>query len=120
MNSGSDSNRVVIEKINEAFALGNTDVLSRYLSNESRWQIISISTISGKTNILRALGKEELASLPEITVKHVITEGDTVVVESSGVAMRRSGQPYTASYRDVYKLEEGMITEFTTYVIESD
>lgn len=115
----SEQNKQLIEKINEAFANGNTDVFSQYLSSDTRWNIISISTITGKGNIMSAMDKQELESLPQITVKNVLAEGDTVVVESSGIAKRKTGLAYSASYRDIYRLEDGKIKEFTTYVIES-
>src|SRR5688572_16454049 len=105
----SEKNKELIEKINEEFANGDTYLFSEYLSQDTRWNIISVSTISGKKNIMNALGKQELETLPQITIKSVQAEGDTVVVESSGIAKRKTGCAYCASYKDVYRLEDGLI-----------
>lgn len=115
----SEKNKELIQKINEAFAKGDVDVFSEYLSDDTRWNIIGISTIIGKSRIMNAMEMKELESLPVVTVKNVVAEGDSVVVESTGKATRKVGPPYNASYCDVYRLKDGKIEEFTTYVIET-
>ena len=115
----SEKNKELIQRINEEFANGDTYLFTEYLSPDIKWNIISVSTISGKKNILNAMEKQELETLPQLTIKSVQAEGDTVVVESSGIAKGRSGCTYCASYKDVYRLEDGLIKEFTTYVIEA-
>jgi uncharacterized protein len=115
----SQENKELIQKINDAFARGDTEYLSDYLAENARWNIIGISTIVGKQNIMKALEIHELESFPDVNVNHVIAEGDSVVVESTGKANRRAGGTYKASYCDVYRFKNGKINEFTTYVIET-
>ncbi len=115
----SEDNKELIQKINEAFAKGDTEYLSAFLTDDTRWNIIGISTVIGKSNILKALEMQELETFPDITVNNVVAEGESVVVESTGKAIRKSGTTYRASYCDVYRLQDGKIKEFTTYVIET-
>ncbi len=115
----SIKNKELIQRINQAFADGDIDFFSNFLDEDTRWNIIGISTITGKHNIMKAMEKEELEAFPEVSVKNIIAEGDSVVVESTGKAIRKTGAPYHASYCDVYQLRDGKIQEFTTYVIET-
>jgi ketosteroid isomerase-like protein len=111
-------NKELIQMINEAFARGDTERLSDYLAEDARWNIIGISTITGRKNIMKAMEIQELEKFPEITVNHIVAKGDSVVVESTGKAFQKAGGIYSASYCDVYRFKDGKIKEFTTYVIE--
>jgi ketosteroid isomerase-like protein len=62
---------------------------------------------------------KEFETLPEITVRNISAEGDIVMVQSTGKAIGKTGKPFDASYCDVYRLQNGKIKEFTTYVIET-
>ena len=115
----STENKALIQKINEAFAQGNTDFFLHHLAEDARWNIISISTITGKDNIEKNMEVQGLETFPVVTVKNVTEQGDSVVVESTGNASRKRGAGYTASYCDIYRMENGKIKEFTTYVIET-
>lgn len=109
----------IVKEINEAFANGDVGSFDRYLAEDTRWQIIGISTITGKTNIMNSLGKNDLQEVPFVTAKEFTLEGSSIIVESRGQATRKSGSTYDAVYRDVYILENGKIRELTTYVIET-
>ena len=115
----SEKNKAIIEKINEAFAGGNIDFFSAYITEETQWNVIGISTLIGKKKIMGALQSKELESPPVVTVRNVVAEGDSVIVQSTGNAVRKTGESYQASYCDVYRLKNGKIKEFTTYVIET-
>ncbi|MBC7947805.1 MAG: nuclear transport factor 2 family protein [Chitinophagaceae bacterium] len=119
MTTVADYNKELIDKVNEAFARGDTEYFLSCLAEDARWTTIGISTINGKSNISQAMAMRGSDSLPEVTVRHVMSDGDSVVVESSGVATRREGAPYRSTYRDVYLVKDGKIKEFTTYVIET-
>ena len=115
----SIENKELVQKINDAFAKGNFQYLSQYLTEETRWNIIGISTVIGKEEILKALEMQDLENFPDVRVHHVVAEEDSVVVQSTGKAVKKTGRPYRASYCDVYRLTNGKIKEFTTYVIET-
>jgi ketosteroid isomerase-like protein len=115
----SAKNITLIKKINQAFAEGDSDFFLNCLADDAKWTVISISSIIGKENISKALKTRTLEKLPEITVNDISSEGESVIVKSTGIAESKTGYPYQASYNDVYRLENGKIKEFITYVIET-
>jgi ketosteroid isomerase-like protein len=61
----------------------------------------------------------ELENFPVLSIKNVISEGDYVVVESTGrteTDTERSGNPF---YCDIYRFKNGKIQELTTYVVDT-
>jgi ketosteroid isomerase-like protein len=114
----SAENKELIQRINKAFSEGNTEVLLENLADDACWNVIGITSIVGKKNIAKEMQKHDFETTPVVTVKNIIAEGDAVMVESTGRATRKTGIPYMALYRDVYRLKDGKIKEFTTYVIE--
>ena len=115
----SAKNKVLIQQINDAIVNGDMDFFSSCLSENARWTIVSVSSISGRDNILAAMQSKGLESVPAVHVNNIIAEEETVTVQSSGIARRQSGGAYHASYCDVYRLADGKIQEFTTYVNDS-
>lgn len=61
----------------------------------------------------------EAENFPAFTVTNVVAEGDCVVVETTGEATRKTGERYRAHYCDIYHLKNGVIHEFSTYVVET-
>ena len=114
-----DKNKLLLHKINEAIANGNIEFLAQCFSEDTRWNIIGISTITGKDNILRAMENHQLDPAPQVTVKTIAEDGNSLVVESTGSSARNIGSSYRASYRDVYLVEDGKIKELNTFVIDT-
>ena len=115
----SAKNKKLIKKINEAFSKGDTEFVLDNLADNIRWNIVGLPTISGKGDFLKTMEMFELENFPDITVKNIIGEGDYVVVESTGTAVTKTGQPYNPAYCDVYLLKDGKIQELTTYVVDT-
>jgi hypothetical protein len=58
----------------------------------------------------------QLESFPVITLKNVISEGNLVVVESTGKATTKAGKPYNQSYCDIFRFVGEQLQEITTYL----
>lgn len=104
------------KEICEEFAKGNVAFFRKYLSETINWNILGNGTITGKKNVMDTLGMIDFESYPVITIKTVIAEGDMVVIESTGKATTKKGNPYYQTYCDVYHLKKGKIQECTTYL----
>lgn len=70
----------------------------------------------GKAQVLEVSKMLRLESFPEVTLKNVISEGNLVVVESTGKATTTEGQPYNQSYCDIFRFVGEQLQEVTTYL----
>jgi ketosteroid isomerase-like protein len=104
------------KKICEEIAKGNLEFYEKYLANDVQWNIIGDVLINGKDKVIERAGMPELDAYPVITIKNIVAEENMVVVESTGEAALKNGQPYHQTYCDVYHFKDGKIIEFTTYL----
>ena len=104
------------KKISEEFAKGNLEFAKAYLVDDIKWNILGISPIVGKDEVLEVSKMLQLESFPVITIKNIVAEGNYVVVESSGKAKTINGNPYNQTYCDVFRFDEEKLQEITTYL----
>ena len=109
-------NNQLFIKISKEFAKGNLEFVEAYLANDIKWNILGDSPITGIQQVLEVSKMQQLESFPVITIKNIVAEGDYVVVESSGEAKTKNGNPYNQTYCDVFRFTEGKIQEITTYL----
>ena len=109
-------NIILLKKISEEFAKGNMDFVLPYLAEDIQWNIIGNETITGKEQVLEISKMLQLETFPVITIKNTVAEDNHVVVESTGVATTREGQPYNQTYCDVFLFRNDKLQEITTYL----
>jgi ketosteroid isomerase-like protein len=102
--------------ISTEFAKGNMAFVSPYLADDIQWKILGEDPIVGKDQVLEVSKMLQLESFPVITVKNVISEGNLVVVESTGKATTKEGKPYNQSYCDIFRFVGEQLQEVTTYL----
>lgn len=105
-----------IKQISEEFAKGNLEFASAYLANDIKWNILGNNPIIGKEEVLEVAKMLQLESFPVITIKNIVAERNTVVIESTGKATTKSGKPYNQTYCDVFYFESEKLQEITTYL----
>jgi uncharacterized protein len=110
------SNKQLLKKISEEFAKGNLRFVEAYLAADIKWNIVGEETIVGKEQVLELSKMTQLQSFPVIKIKNIISEGDYVVIESTGEAKTIKGKPYNQVYCDVYRFENEKLQEITTYL----
>jgi ketosteroid isomerase-like protein len=104
------------KEICEEFAKGNLDFSAIYLAEDIKWNILGNSPILGKVQVLEVSKMLQLESFPVITIKNIVTEGDYVIVESTGEAKTKNGKPYNQTYCDVFRFNEGKLQEINAYL----
>ena len=104
------------KEISEAFATGNYKFAEAYLADNIVWNILGENPVVGKDAVLEVGKLSQLESFPTITIKTVVSEGNYVVIESTGEANTKNGQPYNQTYCDIYRFSEGKLQEITTYL----
>lgn len=108
--------------MNEAFFIGNREFILTHLADNIKWNIVGMPPITGKEDFLKVMEIMESAvgGFPGIQIKNIISEGDYVVVESSGSSKNIYGKSFSPSYCEVYRVKGEKILELTTYVIDAE
>ena len=112
----TEMNRQLLKEISEQFARGNMEFVAPHLADGVRWNVLGEETIVGREQVLEVSKMLQLQSFPRITIKNVVSEGDFVVVESTGEATTNNGKPYNQSYCEVFRFADGELREITTYL----
>ena len=110
------SNKQLLKKISEEFAKGNLGFSEAYLAEDIKWNVLGEDTIVGKQQVLEASKMAQLQSFPVIKINNIISEGDYVVIESTGEAKTIKGKPYNQAYCEVYRFVNEKLQEITTYL----
>jgi ketosteroid isomerase-like protein len=110
------SNKQLLKKISEEFARGNLSFFEEYLAEDIKWNILGEVTIVGKEQVLQLSKMTQLQSFPVIKIKNIISEGDYVVIESTGEAKTIEGKSYNQVYCEVFRFDNEKLQEITTYL----
>jgi uncharacterized protein len=86
------------------------------LADDIKWNILGENSITGKQQVLEVSKMIHLESLPIITIKNIVAEGNYVVIESTGEAKTKKGTQYNQTYCDIFRFNEGKLKEVTTYL----
>ena len=113
------TNRKIIERIYKTVKENHKNNYLKYLADDVKWNIIGLSTISGKNNFLKIMDLLEFKNFPFGEIKNIISENDFVVVESIGKNDNNSQKYNDISYCDIYRIKNGKIQELTTYIIDT-
>ncbi len=119
----TEANRTLIEGIFAELGRDNPLPFRDALADDVRWTTRGSSVWSrpfvGKATVLNELlgpVRTQLVARVHLTVRRVIADGDHVVVEATGQAMTKAGQPYNNEYCFVYRLAGGRIVEVIEYL----
>jgi ketosteroid isomerase-like protein len=110
------SSKQLLKKISEEFAKGNLRFSETYLAEDIKWNILGEHTIVGKEQVLELSKMAQLQSFPVIKIKNIISEGNYIVIESTGEAKTIKGKPYNQVYCEVYRFDNEKLQEITTYL----
>ena len=110
------TSKQLLIKIAEEFVKGNLEFAKAYLAENIKWNVLGENAIEGKQQVLEISKMSQLQSYPVITIKNIIAEENFVVIESTGKAKTKSGQPYNQHYCDIFKFENERLQEITTYL----
>ena len=120
---GAAENKKLIQDAFAAWASGNGGAFFALLADDVRWTVIGTSPVSrtytSKNGFLEGAAKPlnaKLAGPIQPTVRNVIAEGDTVVLQWDGKATSKAGKPYNNSYCWVMKIANDKVIEGTAYI----
>ena len=120
--SGQESKKIVEDAFG-AMSRGDHEGFMQRLSDDVRWTIMGTTrysgTYAGKQQLVERLLTPIMADLEsgiQQNVQNVIAEGDTVVVQTQGESMTKSGKPYNNTSCLVIRVADDKIAELTEYL----
>jgi len=119
----SAENKKLMQDIFAEMAKGNGKLFVDSLADDFTWTIAGATkwsrTFRGKNSVVNDLLKPLFAQFADTytaTPKRFIAEDDLVVVEFSGRATTKKGQPYNNNYCCIYRIADGKLKEMTEYL----
>ncbi len=116
----SSKNKEVIEKVNAAFAEGNSEGFLSFCAEDVEWTMVGEKKLKGKEAIREFMLsiKHSEMQLPQFTVDAVIAEGDSVVAYGDMTMKDESGEVVPYSYCDIYLFKNDEITQLQSFVVK--
>lgn len=120
---GVTENKQLIQNMFAELAKGNAEAFLDNMVDNFRFTVIGTTKYSGVYNrkkefIEKVLGplSAQLEGGLTITPQNFIAEGDSVVMQSSGKSITKTGKPYENTYCHVFRIANGKVTEVTEYL----
>jgi uncharacterized protein len=114
----SETNKQIVEKINESFTQGNSEGFLENCSEDVVWSMVGETTKEGKTAIREWMSQMEGTEPPKFTVDEMIAEGDSVACRGDMTMKDEKGVDGKYSYVDFYRFRDGKVTELNSYVVK--
>ncbi len=114
----SESNKNIVNEVNEAFANNRVEDFLKHCSDDIVWRMIGEKTTSGIKEIRDWMSQMEGAEPPKFTVDEIVAEGDSVICRGEMTMKDQSGDEGKYAYCDSYRFRNGKITELDSYVIK--
>lgn len=117
-----DTNTAVIQQAFEDWRQGRGGVFE-LLAEDAEWTVAGVSPVSATYDSKQALFEEavepihaQLSTPITPRVRHILAQGNSVVVLWDGSAIAVDGSPYNNSYAWHLVLENGTITHVTAFL----
>ena len=114
----SETNKQIVEKINESFTKGNTEGFLEQCTDDVVWSMVGETRKEGKTAIREWMSQMEGTEPPRVTVDEIIAEGDSVACRGDMTMKDEKGVDGKYSYVDFYRFRDGKVTELNSYVVK--
>ncbi|MDC6390592.1 nuclear transport factor 2 family protein [Maribacter sp. PR1] len=113
----TDTNKIILQKANEAVSKGNYEEFLQYCTDDTKWIFVGDQILNGKEAVRKWMLNEYIEP-PQNEVKHLIAENDYLTAMGQITVMNESGKGIQYSYCDVWKFRDGKMAELMAYVIE--
>jgi len=114
----SDKNREIVEKINAAFAEGNTEGFLGECTDNVEWTIVGDKTVYGKDNIREFMKEMEGSEPPAFSADRIIAEGDSVACYGKMTMKGEDGNAADYEYCDLYGFTGDKISWMRSFVVK--
>ena len=116
----SQKNKGIIEKVNAAFAKGNTEGFLSSCSEDVEWIMVGDRTVRGKDAIRQWMASMGPMEPPQFTVHNVIAESDFVTAYGDMTMQDKDGAVVPYAYCDIYHFRGDKIVALSAFVIKTE
>lgn len=113
-----NNNKVIVEKVNAAFAKGDTEVFLEHCLDNVVWNMVGEKTTKGVKAIREWMASMGGMEPPKFTVDTMIADGDFVACYGDMTMKNKTGSSEDYSYCDVYRFSGDKIAELRSFVVK--
>ena len=117
----NEENVKIVEQAVQAINNGDSEALLALFADDIRFWMPGTTPVScrieGKEKFLGIFAQvaERLDKMVELEVTNMIPAGEWVVMEATGDALTKNGEPYRNTYCHLWKIADGKVVAFTEY-----
>ena len=108
----------ILLKGNAAIAEGNHEGFLQFCTEDTEWNFIGEQILKGKDAVRQYMDKT-YKEPPQVTVDHLIAEGDFLTAVGEIVMKNEAGTAIHYSYCDVWRFENDQLAELKAFVRET-
>lgn len=112
----AETNKDLVKKVNASFINNDQESFIACCAEDVKWHM-NTHTVAGKDGIRNIL-KENTAMCMEITVTDMIADESGAVCHGITYMQNTKGEKMSALYCDVYRIENNMINELSSYIVD--
>ena len=113
-------NKQVVERYLEGFRRSDHEQILSCLTDDIVWTVFGAFRLQGKAAYDAAIEGAGFVGSPELHVVRMVEEGDTVMAELTGSALREDGTTLRMAMGEVFVLRDGLICERRAFVVPLD
>ena len=110
-------NKQVVERYLEGFRRSDHEQILSCLTDDIVWTVFGAFRLQGKAAYDAAIEGPGFVGSPELHVVRMVEEGDTVMAELTGSALREDGTTLRMAMGEVFVLRDGLICERRAFVV---
>lgn len=114
----SANNKLVLEQANAAVTRGDYEGFLSFCTDDTVWTFVGERALRGKEAVRRWMAEAYRQGPPELTVDHMIAEGEFVTAVGVVTTKAENGKATSFAYCDVWRLQGGKLAELQAFVIE--
>jgi len=110
-------NKQMVERYLEGFRRSDHQQMLSCLTDDIVWTVFGAFRLQGKEAYDAAIEGAGFVGSPELHVVRMVEEGDTVMAELTGSALREDGTTMRMAMGEVFVFRDGLICERRAFVI---
>ncbi|AWM39491.1 SnoaL-like domain protein [Gemmata obscuriglobus] len=113
------NNKSVLEQANAAVTKGDYEGFLSFCTDDTVWTFVGDRVLRGKEAVRQWMA-ETYTAPPELTVDHLIEEGEFLTAVGTVTMVGGHGKKERFAYCDVWRLRDGKLAEVRAFVIKDE
>ncbi len=114
----SDTNKTIVEKINDAFSANDVEGFLANCAEDVSWTMVGDRAVKGKDAIRSFMAEMGSIEPPIFGVDRMIADDNSVVCYGGMTMKDDKGQNSNWNYCDIYHFADGKVERMSSFVIK--